>query len=76
MMTIQLDVFNLSFKFFIAMSQTISVINKSGACYFLHESNKWHMCWHVHMQSHTSNGKDWKSCPLILHNQKYKFKGD
>ena len=36
---IQFDVFNLSFIFFIPMSQTTSVINRSGACYFLHASN-------------------------------------
>ena len=39
MITIQFDVFDLSFIFFIAMSQTVSVINRSGACYFLHASN-------------------------------------
>ena len=39
MITIQFDVFDLSFIFFIAMSQTVIVINRSGACYFLHASN-------------------------------------
>ena len=39
MITIQLEVFDLSFIFFIAMSQTISFTNRSGACYFLHASN-------------------------------------
>ena len=39
MITIQFDVFDLSFIFFIAMSYTINVINRSEAYYFLHTSN-------------------------------------
>ena len=39
LLTIQFVVFDLSFIFFIAVSQTISVINRSGAFYFLHASN-------------------------------------
>ena len=38
MITVQLDAFHLSIIFFISMSQTISVINRSRACYFLHAS--------------------------------------
>ena len=34
-MTIQFDVFDLSFIFFIPMFQTISVRNRSGVYYFL-----------------------------------------
>ena len=49
--------FYRSFIFHIAMSQTISVINISGTCYFLHASNQWCMCWHVCMWSHASNGE-------------------
>ena len=37
--TVQFDIFDLSFIFFIPMSQTRNVINRSGACYFLHTSN-------------------------------------
>ena len=37
--TIQFDVFDLSIIFSVPMSQEVSVINKSGACYFLHTSN-------------------------------------
>ena len=37
--TIQFDVFVLSFIFLVLMSQTISAINRSGACYFLHVSS-------------------------------------
>ena len=33
------DIFVLSFIFFVPMSQTISVINRNGACYFLQASN-------------------------------------
>ena len=57
--TIQFDVFDLSFVFSIPIRQAISVINRSGACYFSHVSNLWHVCWHVRVQSHTSNGQDW-----------------
>ena len=39
MITIQFDIFDLSFFFFIVMSQTISIINRSGAWNFLHASN-------------------------------------
>ena len=38
-LTIQFDVFNPSFIFFIAMSQTISFINRTEMWYFLHASN-------------------------------------
>ena len=38
-LTIKLGFFVLSFIFFVPMSQTISFINISGACYFLHASN-------------------------------------
>ena len=58
MVTIQFDVFYFSFIFFIILSQTISVINRSGMCYFLHVSNYWHICWCVHVLLHTSIGKD------------------
>ena len=37
--TIGFDVFALCFIFFISLSQTISVINGNGTCYFLHGSN-------------------------------------
>ena len=37
--TIKLDVFVLSFIFFVPMYQTKSFINRSGTCYFLHASN-------------------------------------
>ena len=36
---IQFDAFDLCFILFIPMSQTVSVIDKTGACYFLHASN-------------------------------------
>ena len=74
MISIQFDVFDLSFIFFIALSQTISVINRSGACYFLHASNQWlvcwRVCWHVRMRLHTSNGKD---CSTVFFKQFCKF---
>ena len=35
----------LSFIFFIPLSQTVSVINKNGTCYFLDTSNKWHVIY-------------------------------
>ena len=54
---IKFDVFVRSFIFFVPMSQTISVINISGACYFLHTSNSWCVCWRVHVRSHASNGE-------------------
>ena len=38
-LTIKFVFFVLSLIFFVPMSQTISVINISGACYFLHASN-------------------------------------
>ena len=41
--SIQFDVFVLSLIFFVPMTQTISVINISDACNFLHASNYWHM---------------------------------
>ena len=37
--TVQFDVFDLSIIFSVPMPQQISVISKSGACYFLHSSN-------------------------------------
>ena len=37
--TIWFDIFDLSFIFFIPMSQTIYVIYRSGLCYFLQASN-------------------------------------
>ena len=37
--TIKFDVFVLSLISFLPMSQTISVISRSGVCYFLHTSN-------------------------------------
>ena len=55
--TITFDVSVLSFIFFFPMYQTISVINRSGACYFLHSSNQWHVWWCVHIQLHVSNTK-------------------
>ena len=55
--TIEFVVFVLCFNFFIPLSQTISVINRDGTCYFLHASKQWCRCWHVHMGSHTSNKK-------------------
>ena len=36
---IQFDAFSLCFIFFIPTSQTIIVIDRCGACYFLHASN-------------------------------------
>ena len=36
---IQLDAFVFPFIFFIPMPQTISIIKRSGACYFLYASN-------------------------------------
>ena len=36
---IKFDTFILSFIFFVPMSQTISVINRFGTCYFIHTSN-------------------------------------
>ena len=51
--TIQFDIF------FIPMSQTVSILNRSGTCYFLHASNDWRVCWRVRVQSHASNGKVW-----------------
>ena len=56
--TVQFDVFKFSFTFFIAMVQTVSDINKSGACYFLHASNSWRVCWRVRVRSHASDGED------------------
>ena len=50
--TIKFDVSDLSLIFFIPMSLTISVINRSGACYSLHESNWWHVYWCKRIQSH------------------------
>ena len=35
---IKFDVFVLSFIFFVPMSLKISVVNRSGVCYFLHAS--------------------------------------
>ena len=58
MITIWFDVFDLSFIFFITMSHTTRVINKSRACHFLQVSNWWHKCWHLCVLSHASNGKD------------------
>ena len=40
---IQFDAFDLCFIFFIPMSETISVTDRSGTCFFLHASNQWHM---------------------------------
>ena len=38
--TIQYDIFDLSFIFFVAISQTVSVINRSGACFFyMHQTS-------------------------------------
>ena len=37
--SIKFDIFVLSFIVFVLMSQTISVINVRGTCYFLHSSN-------------------------------------
>ena len=37
--TVKFNVFVLSFIFFVPMSHTISVLNKSSACYFLNASN-------------------------------------
>ena len=48
-----------SFIFFVTMFQTKVVINRSGACYFLHASNQWHLCQRVHLQSHASNAEGW-----------------
>ena len=59
MITIQFDVFDLSFIFFIAMSQTISVINRIGACQFLNASNPWRVCWRVRVGLYASNENDW-----------------
>ena len=56
--TIIFAVLVLSFIFFISVSQTISVINRRRACFFLHTWNYWCMCWCVYMQLHASNGKD------------------
>ena len=55
--TIKFDVIVRSLIFFVPMSQTISVINISGACYFLHTSNSWCVCWRVRVRSHASNGE-------------------
>ena len=49
---IQFYVFNLSLIFFIPMSQTVSVINRSAACYFLHTPNWCFVC--------ASNGEDYQ----------------
>ena len=43
--TMQFDIFDLSFIFYIPVSQTVSLIKRSGTCYFLHVSNYWWVCW-------------------------------
>ena len=48
----------LFFHFLYSMSQTISVTKWSDTCSFLHIFDYWCVCWHVHIPSHTSNGKD------------------
>ena len=58
--TIQFDVSDRSFIFFIPMSQAISFMNRSGACYFSHAPNKWRVCWCVRVLLHASNGEDWR----------------
>ena len=55
--TTKFDVFDLPFIFFIPMFQTKSAINRSSTCYFLHISNWWYKCYHVHMQLHAPNGE-------------------
>ena len=39
LVTIQFDVFVLSFNKFVLLTETISAINGVGACYFLHASS-------------------------------------
>ena len=39
LVTIQFDVFVLSFNKFVLLSETVSAINRVGACYFLHASS-------------------------------------
>ena len=68
MIITQFDVFDLSFNFFITMSQTISVINRSGACYFLHASNQRRAWWRVRVRLHASNGKDSLNTNLLVNN--------
>ena len=34
------------------------LIKRNGACYFLHASDYWHVCWCVRMRLHASNGED------------------
>ena len=54
-----------SFIFTIPMSQTISVINRSGACYFLHASNQWCLCWRVPRNGFVRFSKSWDVLILI-----------
>ena len=53
-----LNLMFLFLQFFVPLSQTISAINLSGTCYFLHALNQWHVYWRVHVLSHTSNAGD------------------
>ena len=45
------------FIFFVSMSQTTCVINRSGARYFLHVSNQWHVCRCLRVRSHAPYGE-------------------
>ena len=72
-----------SFIFIISMSQTISVINRSGACYFLHASNWWRAscvcaCDRTHQMNKTESsnlcfqsGENLEVCPEDKELKKY-----
>ena len=46
-------------QFDLWVSLFISVINRSGTCYFTHAPNQWHLCWCAHVLLHASNGEEW-----------------
>ena len=54
------------------MSETISVTNRSGACYFLHASNKWRICWRERVRSHIK----WRWLRLLMVNFWCHWRGD
>ena len=63
--TMQFDIFDLSFIFYIPVSQTVSLIKRSGTCYFLHVSNYWWVCWCVHIRPHVSNKTGWHGRVIV-----------
>ena len=60
-----------SFIFLIRMPQTISVINRSGMCYFLHASDQWHVWWQVQMSKYC---RTWISKYVYFHSNFHPWK--